>query len=182
MFEPRICEEQTRKWITDVVIGLNFCPFAAREMKRNTVRFTSFGQEDPAQCLQALLDEIQYLDNNPGIETSFLLFPDCFPDFMDFLNLVDLAEGLIEREGYEGIYQVASFHPNYQFAGSPADDPANYTNRSPYPMLHLLREESVEQALEHYAGNADEIPARNIQVSREKGLIYMKMLRENCLK
>ena len=95
---------------------------------------------------------------------------------MRYLDLVEMAEDLIEEEDYEGVYQVASFHPDYLFAGSDSEDPANYTNRSPYPMLHLLREESIEKALEHYSGDPDEIPERNIRFAREKGLAYMKRL------
>ncbi|HMC87200.1 MAG TPA: DUF1415 domain-containing protein, partial [Chitinophagaceae bacterium] len=97
-----------------------------------------------------------------------------------YLELVRLAEKLLKQEGYQGIYQVASFHPLYCFAGAPADDPANYTNRSVYPMLHLLREESVEQAIANYP-NPEKIPERNILFARSKGIAYMKKLRDACL-
>ena len=90
------------------------------------------------------------------------------------------AEKLLKRKGYEGVYQLASFHPHYRFAAASAGDAANYTNRSPYPMLHLLKEESIEKALQHYP-NPEQIPERNIQFAREKGPAYMKMLRDSCL-
>ncbi|ULQ53556.1 DUF1415 domain-containing protein [Flavihumibacter fluvii] len=174
--------EQTRIWINDVVVGCNFCPFAAREMKRNSVRYQVIHSTDVANCLQALVNECKHLDEHPDTETSFVIFPVGFPDFLAYLDLVSLAEEMLETEGYEGVYQLASFHPEYRFEGAPADDAANYTNRSPYPMLHLLREESIEKALDHYEGDPEEIPGRNVDFAREKGLIYMKMLRDTCLK
>jgi len=173
---------QTRKWITDVVVGCNLCPFAAREMSRETVRYKVVEEIAEDLCLQAFLDECLYLDGHPETETCLLIFSRAFPGFMDYLDIVSLAEELIETEGYEGIYQVASFHPDYLFEGAPANDAANYTNRSPYPMLHLLREKSIEKALEYYSWDPEDIPIRNMQFAREKGLIYMKMLRDNCLK
>src|SRR5688572_19993020 len=159
---------QTKKWITDVVIGCNFCPFAAREVKQNKVHY----QVEPATalnvCLESFLQECNRLDNEKTIETTLLIFPNAFQSFDDYLNLVEHAEKLILKNGYEGIYQVASFHPLYRFADSSADDAANYTNRSIYPMLHLLREESIEHALQRYA-DPEQIPERNIRFAREKG-------------
>jgi hypothetical protein len=166
----------TRNWINNVVIGCNFCPFAAREIRRNSVHFELASATDPDQVLGQYHQLLQQMDENPAIETAFLILPEGFSDFMYYLDLVEMAEDLIEDEDYEGIYQVASFHPDYLFAGSDTLDPANYTNRSPYPMLHLLREESIEKALEHYPGDPDEIPERNIRFAREKGLAYMKTL------
>jgi len=112
---------------------------------------------------------------------TFLIFPGSFKQFDEYLDMVALAEKLVKQHGYEGIYQLASFHPLYLFADSSPDDPANYTNRSVYPMLHLLREESIDKALAHY-DKPENIPVRNISFAREKGLVYMKMLRDACLK
>lgn len=171
---------QTKKWITYVVAGCNFCPFAARELKQNSIHYqveTGVGVE---VCLGAFLNECIRLDENKDIETSLLIFPNSYEQFDDFLDLLSLAEQLLKQERYEGVYQVASFHPLYCFADSIADDAANYTNRSVYPMLHLLREESIEKALSHYT-DPDNIPVRNIQFAREKGTAYMKMLRDSCL-
>lgn len=171
---------QTKKWITDVVIGCNFCPFAAREIRQNRVHY----QVEPATqldaCLATFLEECTRLDKEKKIETTLLIFPNTFHSFDDYLDLVDEAEKLIRKKGYEGIYQVASFHPLYQFAGTPVDDAANFTNRSIYPMLHLLREESIELALQKYP-DPEQIPERNIRFAREKGMAYMKMLRDACL-
>lgn len=172
---------QTQKWITDVVIGCNFCPFAAREVKRNRVRYQVETSQQLDQCLQAFLEECNRLDEDEDIETTLLIFPENFGVFEDYLDFVELAEQVLEREGYEGVYQVASFHPLYCFADAPMEDAANYTNRSVYPMLHLLREASMDDALDQYAGDPDEIPQRNIRFSREKGEQYMRQLREACI-
>lgn len=171
---------QTKKWITDVVIGCNFCPFATREVKKNSIHYEVATAETSEESLQALLLECERLDENENIETSFLIFPLSFTDFHDYLDLVSKAEKLLAKKGYEGVYQVASFHPWYCFAGSDEDDAANYTNRSPYPMLHLLREESMEKALENFS-EPESIPEKNIAFAREKGTAWMKMLLEKCL-
>ena len=179
MGRPEQVIEQTKKWINDVVIGCNFCPFAANAVKQKTIYYRVESSADLAICLSVVLQEAQRLDNETGIETSFLLFPDSFRLFDEYLDLVSKAEKLLKKNGYEGIYQLASFHPLYQFAGSSENDAANYTNRSLYPMLHLLREESIDKALEHYTF-PENIPARNINFAKEKGLVYMKMLRDTC--
>ena len=172
--------EQTIKWIKDVVIASNFCPFAAREMKRNTIYYevARTGEENP---LELFLKQCSYLDSNKEIETSLLIFPDAFQNFDVYLDLVFKAEKLLKKKGFEGIYQVASFHPLYKFAGSTDDDAANFTNRSPYPMLHLLREDSIEKSLLRYP-NPENIPENNIHFARKKGFAYMNMLRDSCLK
>lgn len=130
-------------------------------------------------CLQTFMEECHRLDNDPGIETTLIIFPNAVPGFEDYLEMLDLAEQLLAEHNYEGIYQVASFHPHYRFAGSADDDAANYTNRSIYPMLHLLREESIDKALENYP-DPESIPERNIRFAHEKGLEYMLKLRESC--
>lgn len=170
---------RTKKWISEVVIGCRICPFAAKEFNRGTIHYRVESESDTQACLQAFLEECRRLDANPSIETTLLILPGAFPDFDDYLGLIEIAEDLLEAEGYEGQYQVAGFHPDYRFAGAPDDDPANYTNRSLYPMLHLLREESMENVLDRYP-DPDGIPERNITFAREKGLDYMKALREAC--
>ena len=169
--------DRTKKWILDVVINCNLCPFAAQVVKQQTIFYKVETSSDPDACLISFVHEMQRLDNDKTIETSFLIFPAAFEKFDDYLYLLSRAEKILKRNGYEGIYQVASFHPLYLFANSNENDAANYTNRSIYPMLHLLREESIEKALEHYK-SPDSIPERNIKFTREKGLVYMKMLRD----
>ncbi|MBI3883159.1 MAG: DUF1415 domain-containing protein [Sphingobacteriales bacterium] len=171
---------QTKKWITDVIIGCNFCPFAAKEMNRNTVHYQIENGTDETVCLELFLEECIRLDNDKSIETSFLIFPNAYEVFEDYLDLVDLAESILQKHDYEGVYQVASFHPDYQFAGTKLEDVENFTNRSIYPMLHLLREDSITAALEKYAGSG-EIPEKNIDFARQKGIAYMKALRDACL-
>lgn len=172
--------EQTKRWIQDVVVGCNFCPFAAKVVKQHAIHYIVENGSTKQAALQTFIQECNRLYESEDIETTIILFPHAFEKFEDYLDLVDLAESLLKKEGYEGIYQVASFHPNYRFAGTDEEDAANFTNRSVYPMLHLLREESIEKALEKYPDAAG-IPERNINFAREKGLVYMKMLRDGCL-
>lgn len=171
--------EQTKKWINEVVVGCNFCPFASKVMKLQTVYYRVEESDAVEVCLEALLEETFRLDHDQEIETSFLILPNAVKQFEDYLTMVDVAERLLKQKGYEGIYQLASFHPLYRFAGTDDNDAANFTNRSLYPMLHLLREESIEKALQHYK-EPESIPERNIHFAREKGLVYMKMLRDAC--
>jgi len=170
---------QTKKWITDVVIGCNFCPFANKVVKQNAVHYCVEFSEKATMCLETFLSELKILDENISLDTSFIILPKGFEDFGSYLSLVNLAERTLKKNDYEGIYQVASFHPFYLFAGSSESDAANYTNRSIYPMLHILREASIDKALKHYS-NPEDIPNTNIAFAKEKGLPYMKMLRDNC--
>jgi hypothetical protein len=172
--------EQTRNWIKNVVVACNFCPFAAKEIKRNSIHYEVSYASAMEPALKAFTGECVRLDNNENIETSLLIFPESFQDFDQYLDLLALTEKLIRKQQYEGVYQVASFHPLYRFASAPHNDAANYTNRSIYPMLHLLREDSIEKALEKYP-DPDNIPERNIRFARDKGEAYMKMLRDSCL-
>jgi len=169
--------DRTKKWIVDVVIGCNLCPFAANVVKQQTIFYKVETSRDQNTCLDSFEYEMERLDNDEMIETSFLIFPNAFEKFDDYLRLLSLAEKRLKQKGYEGVYQVASFHPLYLFANSLENDPANYTNRSIYPMLHLLREASIDKALKHYE-SPENIPKRNINFTREKGLTYMKMLRD----
>lgn len=161
----------TRQWIETVVVGMNFCPFANRELHRNTVRFITSPELDIESVLLQLIDECIHLDADDGTQTTLLILPEGFADFDDYLDLAGLAEDLLADRGYEGVYQVASFHPDYRFADADADDPANYTNRSPYPMLHLLREDGLEAAIASYP-DPDAIPENNIAKARALGSDY----------
>ena len=166
----------TKKWIADVVIGCNFCPFAAREVERNSIDYRVEESNNKATCIDTLLQECNRLQTDKTIETTFIILPNAVPLFGSFLKLVALSEKRLQQNGYEGIYQVASFHPLYRFSGASVNDAANYTNRSPYPMLQLLREESVAKAIAHYPGSVASIPVQNIAFARKKGLTYMKAL------
>jgi hypothetical protein len=172
--------EHTEKWIKSVVIDFNFCPFAAKAMLKGSIRYVVLEQATIEEVLACLASELKYLDVHEDIETSFIILPDSFVAFEDYLELVELSENAAFSLGKEGVYQIASFHPEYTFEGVAADDASNYTNRSPYPMLHLLREDSITKALAHFP-NPDAIPENNIAFTREKGLKFMQMMRAACM-
>jgi uncharacterized protein len=171
--------EQTKKWIVDVVVACHFCPFAAQAIKEQKIHYEVATDTAMENCLGAVLLELARLEDDNTIETTFLIFPAAFAQFDDFLGLMALAEQLLKQKRYCGIYQLASFHPLYRFADATENDAANYTNRSVYPMLHLLREASIDKALEHYK-NPENIPVANIALARAKGLAAMNKLRESC--
>ena len=160
---------QTKAWLKNVVVGCNFCPFASREVQRDSIHYEVVRSQEMEACLESVLRECKRLDADTTVETTLLIFPGAFPEFEDFLDLLELGEALLQEHDYEGIYQIASFHQDYRFADAPDDDPANYTNRSLYPMLHLLREASLDRVLENYP-DPEGIPDRNIAFARQKGL------------
>ena len=168
--------ERTKNWIRDIVIGLNFCPFATKPFRDELIVYKVEGSTDAATALESFMITCRFLEDNPAMETALLIFSKGFSDFDDYLDLTDLAEKLLKAQGFEGIYQVASFHPNYIFAGSDENDPANYTNRSPYPMLHLLREDLLEIAIDKH-NNVDDIPNQNIAKAKSLGLEYFKKMK-----
>ena len=172
--------QQTEKWIKSVVIDLNFCPFASKALLKKSVRYIVLKEVGVKQSLEALVQEFEFLNDHEDIETTFIIFANDFVDFKVYLQLVKKAENTITKEDYDGIYQVASFHPDYCFDGSDSDDAANYTNRSIYPMLHVLREDSLTKALALYP-SPELIPEHNITLARQKGLQYMQMLRAACM-
>ncbi len=171
---------QTKKWIVDVVIGCNFCPFAAREVKLGTVHYEVLEKANLKNTLEKCSQLWTQLDNDETVATSLLILPNDFASFTTYLDLVSKAEMLLHEEGYDGVYQIASFHPQYLFAGSHETDPSNYTNRSPYPMLHFLREASVTKVIDSHP-NIDEVPIQNIAFAKEKGLSYMQQLFAGCM-
>jgi uncharacterized protein len=172
--------QQSKAWIQQVVIGCNFCPFAGKAFVDNKIHFTLVSASDLKGQLEAVLLELQRLDEREDLETTLLIFPTQLADFEAYLDFVSLSEGLVTAHDYEGIYQVASFHPQYIFSGSDESDPANYTNRSPYPMLHLLRESSISRAVDLFP-DVESIPENNIAFARNKGLEAMKELLNKAL-
>ncbi|WP_339725212.1 DUF1415 domain-containing protein [uncultured Paraglaciecola sp.] len=164
-----------KSWIDKVIIGLNFCPFAKKEMERNTVRYSLSSTTQISDALSDLLEELGLLEQQPDIQTTLLIFPLGFGDFEEYLDMLEMANSLISQGGYSGIYQLASFHPDYCFEGEDKNDPANYTNRSPYPILHLLRESSIEAVLKRYP-DPENIPENNIAKARELGSSFLKAL------
>lgn len=179
MEEINIVTQQTKAWLSTVIVQHNICPFAGREVKRDSIRYSVCSTTDLAECLEFLLSECRILDMDNEVETTLLIYPELFSQFDEYLDFVDLANALMLNEAYEGIYQLATFHPDYLFADSEQSDPANYTNRSPYPMLHIIREASLEQALKNYP-DAQSIPEKNIELTRKLGLQQMQTMLQAC--
>lgn len=169
----------TQAWVQSVVVGLNFCPFAGKEVASKRIHYQVSEATGLQTALETIAAELKRLEQNPAIETTLLMFTKGFAEFHPFLDLLDIANQLICDQGYEGIYQLASFHPDYCFADVQSDDPSNYTNRSPYPMLHIIREQSLEQVLDK-AANPEQIPERNIQLARELGTDKLQQLLDAC--
>ncbi|HEY0917333.1 MAG TPA: DUF1415 domain-containing protein, partial [Solimonas sp.] len=157
-------ETAVRQWLERVVIGLNLCPFAARPVLGGRVRVFVSAATTELDLLTDLQLELARLDETPSaqLETTLVVAPDMLADFLDYNDFLDRADELLQSFEWDGTYQVASFHPKYQFDGTEPDDPENLSNRSPYPMLHLLREDSVEAAVEAHP-DVDGIPEANIR-------------------
>jgi hypothetical protein len=168
--DERAVIDATRRWVEAVVIGLNLCPFAQRPYRTGLIRYTVTCVATEPELLDALSAELTALAATPRtqIETTLLIHPNALTDFPDYNDFLARAERLIRTLGQEGVIQIASFHPQYRFAGTKPDAVENYTNRSPYPMLHLLREESVSEVNRDPAA-MEEIPRRNIATLKALG-------------
>ena len=160
----------TRAWVEQVVIGLNLCPFAKGVHGKGQIHYVVSSATEGAQLLQELGDELKALAEISPEErdTTLLIAPACFPDFLDFNDFLELADQLLDTLDLEGTLQIASFHPAFQFGGTTADDVTNCTNRAPYPTLHLLREDSIDRAVAAFP-EAETIYARNMQVLEDIG-------------
>lgn len=169
-----------RNWVETLVVGMNLCPFAKRELVKNRVRFVVTAATTQEQLLQVLRAELELLNTDSAIETTLLIHPDVLQNFYDFNDFLHDADSLLVEMEEEGIYQIASFHPDYQFGGTSPSDAENYTNRSPYPVLHLLREDSLERVIADYP-NVDDIPQRNIELMNELGRDKLQALLKSCL-
>lgn len=163
----------TKVWLEEIIIGLNFCPFAKKEFVNQSINYHVSRCVKIVDALEEMIQQCEKLTAEPSIETSLIIFKQGFVNFDQYLDLLDYANNLLIDCGYEGVYQVASFHPQYCFEGENSEDAANYTNRSPYPMLHLLREASLEKVLAIYP-EPENIPDNNIALAREKGAEFFK--------
>jgi uncharacterized protein len=172
---------ETRAWVDRAVIGLNLCPFAKASQVKGQVRYVVSEATDPEALMVCLIDELSRLaeTSNTWIETTLLIHPQVLTDFADYNDFLGLAEGAISELGLEGVIQVASFHPQYQFAGSAPDDVSNATNRSPYPTLHLIREDSIERAVAVFP-EAEAIFGANIVTMRRLGANGWAALQRQC--
>lgn len=161
--------QATRAWIKTFVVDLNLCPFARKSVQTKRIRYTVSPANNAEDILLSLIDDMRALDELTHIETGFLICPGASMDFLQFNDLVYLGEQLLKEQGWEGTYQIVAFHPAFQFADTDANDPSNFTNRSPYPMFHLLRESSVTRAVEATC-NIEDIPAVNTKTLNALGL------------
>jgi hypothetical protein len=161
----------TRKWLERAVIGLNLCPFAKAVHVKDLVRYVVSEAKTTDSLLDDLERELKFLvDTAPeDVDMTLLMTPDVLTDFADFTDFLDLVEVVLRTQGLAGVLQVASFHPDYVFADAKADDIANYTNRAPYPTLHLIREASLARATAAFP-DASDIYLRNIETLRAMGL------------
>lgn len=161
---------RTEVWLERAVIGLNLCPFAKSVHVKQQVRYVVCDATEPEELLRVLLDELQHLaDSAPEqVDTTLLIHPRVLTDFLDYNDFLDVADAAVEELDLVGELQVASFHPQFQFADTLPDDIGNYTNRSPYPTLHLIREQSIARAVESFP-DAAEIFERNIETLEKLG-------------
>jgi uncharacterized protein len=169
--------QQTRHWLEKAVIGLNLCPFAKAVYVKNQIRLVVSQARHADDLLEELDRELDLLIATPAaeIDTTLLIAPTLFADFLDFNDFLEIAEDVVDEHGLDGVVQLASFHPKFQFDGTEADDISNYTNRAPFAMLHLLREESVDRAVEAFP-KADAIFEVNIATLEKLGLDGWKKL------
>jgi len=169
-----------RRWVEDVVIDLNLCPFAKRELLAERVRFDVTDASTETELLEVLASELDRLVSTPAIETTLIIHPHVLSDFLQYNQFLDIADRLLVQLKLEGIFQIASFHPDYQFADTKADDAENFTNRSPYPVLHLLREDSLEKAIASTT-DIDQVPLRNIETMKRIGTEALRSMLRACL-
>jgi hypothetical protein len=160
----------TRRWLERAVIGLNLCPFAKAVHAKGQVRYVLSDADTPQALLEQLGEELLRLRDTPAeeVDTTLLVHPRVLADFLDYNDFLDDADALVEALGLDGVLQVASFHPDYRFAGTEPDDLGNFSNRAPFPTLHLLREDSVERAVAAFP-DPDAIVERNIGTLRQLG-------------
>jgi hypothetical protein len=168
--DEQVVSERTRRWISSMVIGLNLCPFAQRAFEADTIRYAVSDAKDERALLEELRAELLHLAScqTSDAETTLLIHPRVLTDFLDYNDFLDAGERLVGELGLRGTVQLASFHPDYRFAGADPHAVENYTNRSPYPMLHLLREASISRVATDM-NELREIPRRNVETLRALG-------------
>jgi uncharacterized protein len=161
----------TRDWVVKAVIGLNLCPFAKAVHVNERIRYVVSGATEPEALLKDLARELLALNraDPEEVDTTLVIHPNVLTDFLDFNDFLDAADALVQELKLDGILQIADFHPAYQFEGTEPDDIANYSNRSPYPTLHILREDSIERAVESMPDTAS-IYENNLETLDRLGL------------
>ena len=169
--------EITKKWVETFVLGLNLCPFARHPYNNGKIKYVLFEGNDVEKLTEVLVAEMAYLEEvTPSVcETTLIILCDTLTEFQDYLDYLEVAEYVLEQIDLSHVFQVASFHPDYQFDETLPNDAENFTNRSPYPMLHILREDSVERAIEAFPEVGD-IPAQNIETMNKLGAAKIKKM------
>lgn len=165
----------TKQWLEDIIIGLNFCPFAKKEYVNNTIHYHVSEQSKVKLALHEFIEQCQYLQSHEDIETTLIIYDESFRSFDRYLDLVDYANDLLVDSGFEGVFQLATMHPEYCFDDIDYDDSSNFTNRSPYPMIHIIREASMARVLSVYK-EPEKIPENNIELAKQKGGDYFKVM------
>ena len=175
------CVSETRDWVERIVIGLKLCPFAPAPAIKGLIRYAMSDAETKEALLEDLATELQHLAAAPpeGLETTLLIHPRVLQDFYDFNDFLEVADELLRVLELEGEIQIASFHPDYHFAGTESDDIGNETNRSPYPTLHLLREESITRAVDSF-GDTSSIPTTNLTTLQQLGRESLQALKRGA--
>lgn len=163
------------RWIEDIIIGLNLCPFAKKPFIANQIQLRWAVTNKRIQVAEEVLSACQELDENPGIETTLVIFPESLKSFEYYLDALECSQQALLESEYEGIYQLASFHPEYLFEGEDFKDASHFTNRAPYPIIHIIREQSIDSVLKTYR-NPEEIPQRNMELMRSLGIAYLENL------
>jgi hypothetical protein len=163
----------TKEWLDKIIIGLNICPFAKKEFVNNTIHYHISKTEQVKTALLEFIEQCRYLQSHEELETTLIIYGDGFRGFERYLDLVDYANDLLIDAGFEGIFQIASMHPEYCFDGDDYDEPSNFTNRSPYPIIHIIREASMSRVLSIY-NEPEKIPENNIQLAHKKGAAFFQ--------
>lgn len=169
-FPAEQAESLIREWVETMVVGLNLCPFAAPELRNNSIRYATTAAAELEAVLTAFLAELDRIQRTEETElsTTLLILTHTAAVFDEFLDILDLCQTLLEQAGLEGVFQLASFHPQYCFDGVDEDDLSNWTNRAPFPTIHIIREGQMARVLTHYK-NPEEIPERNMALMTQLG-------------
>jgi hypothetical protein len=181
MPSEKLVVSDTRAWLEKAVIGLNLCPFAKAVYVKEQIRYVVSPAQDANQLLADLVRELGSLQaaDPAQVDTTLLIHPQVLNDFLDYNDFLEVADAAVESLGLSGEIQIASFHPDYRFAGTDADDIENFTNRSPYPILHLLRELSIERAVDAFP-EAEMIYEKNMETLRRLGRAGWEELEIDC--
>ncbi len=183
MKEKQQIIETTKLWLERFVIGLNLCPFAKHPFRNNKIRYIVFEGDDLEKLTETWLKEANELEQTtPSVlETTLIILPEVLEEFEEYLDFIEMSEFILAEVDLEGVIQIASFHPDYQFDETEITDVENYTNRSPFPMIHLLREDSMTRAIEAYPEVGD-IPDNNIDTMNKLGLTRVKQMLDDIIR